>query len=104
MADERVELRGSERRAAPDSRIIGSPDPNELIAVTLLLRRRNSRFPEPGSKTLTREEFARRYGANPDDVTPVEEFASDNDLTVVSVDLARRSMVLAGTVANMNEA
>ena len=104
MPEERIILPGSERRAMPSSQTIGIADPNSLITVTVLLRRRNSDLPAPGSETLTREEFARRFGAAPADVGPVEEFASDNDLTVVEVDLARRSIILSGTVANMNEA
>jgi len=101
---ERIALRGSERQPLANSQTIGSPDPNSLLTCTVLLRRRNSDLPKPGSEILTREEFARRFGANPADVVPVEQFASDNDLTVVEIDLARRSVVLAGTVANMNEA
>ena len=83
---------------------MGTPDPNALISVTVLLRRRSAKLPEVGSKTFTREEFARRYGADPADVAPVEQFAGDNDLTVGAVDLSRRSVVLTGTIANMNEA
>jgi len=56
------------------------------------MRRRNSNLPDPGSETLSREEFARRFGADPADVPPIEEFASDNDLTVVEVDLARPAL------------
>jgi len=104
MPVEKVALRGSERQPIPRSQTVGSPDPDSLITATVLLRRRSSQLPDPGSETLTREEFARRFGADPDDVAPVEEFANENDLTVVEVDLARRSIVLVGTVANMNEA
>jgi kumamolisin len=104
MAIERVALRGSERTPMPHSQTVGSPDPNSLIAVTLLLRRRNQLLPEPGSTILSREEFAAQFGADPADVPPIEQFAEANDLTVVQVDLARRSIVLSGTVANMNEA
>jgi len=104
MAGERVVLQGSERKAMPGSQVIGSPDPNSIVSVTVLLRRRSSYLPEPGSEVLTREEFALRYGADPADVAPVEEFAGDNDLTVVEISLTRRSIVLSGTVADMNEA
>jgi kumamolisin len=104
MADGRVALRGSERTAIPNSQTVGKPNPNLIITVTILLRRRNSDLPEPGSETLTREEFARRFGANEADILPIEEFAEDNDLTVVEISLARRSVVLSGTIANMNEA
>ncbi len=102
MAEERSIVRGSARRPIPDASLIGSPDPNDQIQVTLMLRRR-AKLPAP-ARTLTREEFARRYGADPADVERVEQFAARNDLTVISVDLARRALVLQGTVANMNEA
>jgi len=104
MPVERVALRGSERQAIPRSQTVGSPDPNSQMTVTVLLRRRNSDLPAPGSETVTREEFAGRFGADPAEVALVEEFASDNDLTVMEVDLARRTVVLSGTVANMSEA
>ena len=104
MPVERIAVLGSERRPIPNTQTIGSADPNSSITVTIFLRRRNSKLPAPGSETLTREEFAGRFGADPADVGPVEEFASENDLTVMEIDLARRSIVLAGTVANMNEA
>jgi kumamolisin len=104
MAIERVELRGSSRLHPSDAQVIGSPDPSERIAVTLVLRRRTDKLPEPGTKTIGREEFARRYGADPADIPMVEQFAADNDLTIVEVDLARRSVQLSGTIANMNEA
>lgn len=104
MPSERVALRGSERRLRPNTQQIGIPDPASLITVTVLLRRKNSDLPAPGTETLSREEFAARFGASADDVPPIEEFACDNDLTVMQIDLARRSIVLVGTVANMGEA
>jgi kumamolisin len=104
MADERVALRGSERGTVPDSRVIGSPDPNEIIDVTVLLRRRAGELPPAGSARVSREEFAGLYGADPADVERMQEFAASNDLTVLEVDLARRSVRLAGSIANMNEA
>src|SRR5215469_6843146 len=104
MASERITLRGSERRALPQSQMIGKADPNSRIQVTVLVCRRNSNLPEPRSERLTREEFASRFGADPADVERLEAFAANYDLTVMQVDLARRTVVLAGTVANMNEA
>ena len=104
MLVERVELRGSERRTIAEAQITGVPDPSERVSVTLVLRRRTSELPPPGSVTLSREEFAQQYGADPEDVAAVEDFAAANDLTVGEVSLARRSVQLEGTVANMNEA
>ncbi len=79
------------------------PDPNSSINVSVLLRRRDE-LPVAGTVTVSHEQFAARYGANPEDIPAIEEFAQDNDLTIVEIDLARRTVVLTGTVANMNEA
>ena len=103
MADERAAVRGSERQQILNSSVVGSPNPNELINVTVVLRRLTPELP-PRSESVSREEFARLYGADPADVERIEQFAANNDLTVVEVDLARRSVVLSGTIANMNEA
>jgi kumamolisin len=92
------------RATVPDSRVIGSPDPNKIIDVTVLLRRRAGEPPPAGSARVGREEFAGLYGADPADVERIQEFAASNDLTVVEVDLARRSVRLAGSIANMSEA
>ncbi|HXS97925.1 MAG TPA: S53 family peptidase [Candidatus Limnocylindrales bacterium] len=103
MPEERVILRGSLRQPLPYAQTIGTPDPNSSISVSVLLRRRNE-LPEPGSEIISRKEFAARYGANPADIPALEAFAEDNDLTIVEIDLARRTVVLSGTVADMNEA
>jgi kumamolisin len=104
MPVERVAVAGSERRPLADSQIIGTADPQAAITVTVVLRRRDSHLPEPGSQTFSREEFTSRFGADPADVERVERFSAGYDLTVVQVSLARRTVVLSGTVANMNEA
>ena len=102
MAETRVAVRGSNRQPPPNASLVGSPDPSELIDVTVMLRRR-AELPEQPER-VSREEFARRYGADPVDIEIVEQFAEDNDLTVVEIDVARRCVVLSGTIANMNEA
>lgn len=104
MPGERVAVRGSERRILPNSQPVGVADPYQWITATVVLRRRAVLPPPEDGRRLTREEFEERYGAAPADIRLVEQFAANNDLTVVEVDLARRSVVLAGTVANMNEA
>jgi kumamolisin len=100
----RVALRGSERRIPPDAQIAGVPDSNDRTTVTIMLRRRKAKLPAPGSAVLMREQFAKRYGADEADVALVEQFAAEHDLTVTEVSLPRRSVQLAGTVANFNEA
>src|SRR6266853_5873451 len=100
MPSERVAVRGSERLPVPNSQVAGTPDPNWLITVTLILRRQSDDLPAPGSKRLSREEFEAQYGANPDDIPLIEVFAEENDLTVGNIDLSRRTVALTGTVAN----
>jgi kumamolisin len=57
-----------------------------------------------GRPPIPRDEFAALYGADPADVERIEQFASQYDLTVGQIDLARRSIAVAGKVADMNEA
>jgi kumamolisin len=109
-----VPLSGSERRARPGAREAGAPNPNDRISVSVLLRPRKpltnlASGPFLGANVkqrhyLSREEFAAQYGANPDDVAKVEAFAHDNNLTVVEASLARRTVVLSGTLAALSTA
>jgi kumamolisin len=103
LALERVVIRGSERSPLPNSEPVGVPDPTERVEVTVILRRK-AEPPSHVEEPISRAEFARLYGARPEDIPPLEKFAGENDLTVVEVDLGRRSVVLSGTIANMNEA
>ena len=104
MATERVAVRGSERKMAPGSSMIGVADPYEEVSITVVIRRRTQTLPRPGSRPVPRNKFAELYGGDPADMELIEQFATDHDLTVGDVDLARRSIQLRGTVANMNEA
>jgi kumamolisin len=104
MSTERVAVRGSQRIAPPDSTLIGVADPNEDVIVTIVVRRRTEKLPRPGAHPISREKFAELYGADPADVEQIEQFAAEYDLSVGQMDLARRSIKLRGTVADMNEA
>jgi kumamolisin len=53
---------------------------------------------------MTHEEFAAAYGADPKDLAAIEAFAQTHGLTVTEVSSAKRSVVLAGTVAAFSEA
>lgn len=104
MPTERAAVAGSEREPIPNSSPIGFPDPQSTVYVTVVLRRRQAELPRLGSETVSRQDFAQLYGADPADVRRMEQFAADNNLTIVEVNLARRAVRLSGTVANMNEA
>jgi kumamolisin len=109
-----IPLKGSERAAEPGARAIGPAEPTERLNVTLLVRRRarqdfaarvaaiaSRRSPGP---FLSRDEFAKRHGAEASDLTAVRAFAAARGLAVEQEDAARRTVVLSGTVAQFSAA
>jgi len=107
-------LKGSERQPVKGARSLGKADPAERLEVTVLLRHRaadvlRDRVKEVHrasgrSEHIKREDFAQQFGADPSDIQEVEKFASSHGLTVVQESPARRSVVLAGTVARLDDA
>jgi kumamolisin len=107
-------LTGSRREPLPGSRPIGKANPAERLEATLLLRRRAAeelkgrvRRLGAGEKSaghMRREDFARQYGADPRDLDAVRKFAQAHGLAVAQEDAARRTVILAGTVAQFNDA
>src|SRR5271156_3930524 len=100
----RVAIPGSDRAAPPGAVAAGSV-PAERISVTVLVRPRTppqdtaraiAAVAPSARRYLTREEFAERHGADPQDVLAVERFAVDAGLLVLEADCARRSVVLEG--------
>ncbi len=107
-------LKGSERSPLPNSRALGPADPAERLEVTVVVRgadraglqervRRIAKREGPAAR-LSRAEFARRHGAGRADLDAVREFAEAHGLAVVEEHAARRTLVLAGTVALFNDA
>lgn len=108
-------LEGSERTARAGAKRVAAADPEEVLTVSVRLRRRPdgpplpdltalSQTPPSERKYLSREEFAKNYGASPTDVKAIEEFARAKGLKVVEASIPRRTVVLKGTVAQMNQA
>jgi kumamolisin len=110
----RVEVPGSHREVAPGAKPSSPVDNNDMVQVTVVLRRRPHGImpkveqfgfrPSDKSAYHTRADFAGLHGAGPDDLAAVESFAHDNGLTVVEQSAARRSVVLKGTAENMQKA
>ena len=108
-------IEGSERRPARDAHLAGPADPNETLSVTIRLRRRPG-SPEPPdmdywAKTppgkrhyLSRDEAAAQYGASQEDLDKVAGFAQSQGLKVVETSIARRSVVVSGSVTQMEKA
>jgi len=111
----RVVLPGSERSARLGSRVVGAPDPNQQIKISVRVRPRQSlqnlaaanelnATPPHLRKYMSREQFAASYGANPEDLAKVEAFGHQHNLTVIETSQARRTVVLSGTVASLSAA
>ena len=109
-----VPLAGSERTPLEGAREVGPASPNEIVDVTIRLRSRSgkkpfvdaSEFSKPieNRKILSRQEFEKQHGADPASIALVESFARENGLTVKDASVARRTVILSGTVTAMNNA
>jgi kumamolisin len=111
----RVPLKGSTRTSLPSAERIGRADDAEQIQVTLRVRRGSDprEFPsdsELGSglpaqrRYLTREEFAAKHGTRGEDIAAIRSFAAENNLQIVRVEPARRTVILNGTVEAFRKA
>ncbi len=109
-----VPLAGSHRNAVPGSTVIGPAHPDQRIEVTVRLRARaaiphsvrmDATAERHGERRyLTREQLAADHGALPEDIAKVAAFAHAHHLAVIETSEARRSVWLAGTVAQMSAA
>jgi kumamolisin len=100
-AEPRVPIAGSERALPDEARRLGPVDPDEQIAVTILVRRRAGAAPPVGPTRLARAEFAGARGADPDDLARVAEFARGAGLTVDESSADRRSVLVSGRAADV---
>ena len=101
-------LENSARELAPGAAPVGLTDPNEMMSVSILVRRRTDAPPlpdlsAPGGR-LSREDFARIHGAAQADLDAVADFARDHGLAIVESSIPRRTVVVSGTVEQMNQA
>lgn len=108
-----LQIEGSALAPLPQSRQCGPAAPDERLDVTLLLRpnaldRWHERLARLHGgeriEPLTREQFAREHGSTDADLQLVTAFADQHGLAVVVRRAERRTVVLAGTVAQMNAA
>ncbi|HSN21059.1 MAG TPA: S53 family peptidase [Usitatibacter sp.] len=106
---------GSERAPLAGARAIGAVARDERFEVTVRIRRRTpiAKLAEGGlhdehlpaaRRYVTREEYAQRYAADPDDIAKVEAFAREHGLVVVESSAPRRSVFLSGTAAQFEAA
>ena len=108
-------IENSEKNLIPGSSKIGPADTKEKLLVSLRLRRKPdapaltdmktfAATPARQRKHIKREEYATTYGAAQPDMDSVAAFAQSNGLKVVESSAARRTVVLSGTVDQVNKA
>jgi kumamolisin len=113
-SQDRIALPGSHREPVASASAPSPVDAHELVQVTVVLRRR-ARTPLPAAEEFgfqtsqtvnhhSREDFAVIHGADPADIALIEAFAHEYSLTVTERSAGRRSVVLTGTVENMQKA
>ena len=108
-----VALQGSERRPLPGAKVEGPVAGDEPIEVTITLKapadmaakvKEISEQPPAERKFLSREDFEKTYGQSEADMTQVEKFARDHNLTVKSKNPEQHTIQLVGTVRDMSQA
>src|SRR5579883_743417 len=99
-----IPLHGSHSQHPSGSTFVAKPDANEIIQVTLILRRRNE-APHPAQlhRHLTHTELAELHGADPADILAVEAFAAEHHLSIARIHPASRTVVLTGPLGQLAE-
>ncbi len=103
-----VNIPGSKKDPYLGAKVVGPAPADERLEVTVRLRPKN-KMPDMLSavgpvQTVTHEQYDKLYGASAGDLAEVTKFARANNLVVVRVASTRRSVMLSGTVADMNKA
>ena len=108
-------LEDSELHPHSAATLLGPSNADEHLSVTITLRRRTDGHPMPDfnyflttpitqRQRLPNDIFAARYGASTEDIDLVTNFATANNLIIVNTNAARRSVVVSGTVGQMEAA
>ncbi|HXW92812.1 MAG TPA: S53 family peptidase [Terriglobales bacterium] len=107
-----VSIPGSEKQPLPGAHIVSSAPSDERFEITVRVRPKHAlpaaqemlRFPGAPLQQLTHEQYEERYGADTKDLALVRTFAKEHHLSVVRESASRRSVILAGTVADFDRA
>src|SRR5262245_28923671 len=109
-----VPIPGTERTPMRGARMVAAADPNERMQVTVMVRpkqslaaataRVNSDTPPSERRHMTHEEYRAEFGADPTDLTKVQDFAKAHNLQVSEVNDEQRSVKLTGTAADFSKA
>ncbi len=107
-------ISGSERQPVRGARLIHDSYPDQTIEVSIRLRPKSetkhrelrSALEKPGFKHMSRAEYENAHGADPADLSQIRKFAQEFGLKVheTGTELARRTVMLSGTVSNFQKA
>jgi hypothetical protein len=109
------ELSGSVHRVRKGAKRVGAADSNEVIDVSIYLRRPPSAPPLRDQRYyasralkpkehLTRQQLAERYGATAADLKAVTDFATARGLKIVETSAPRRLVRVSGTAGQLAKA
>jgi kumamolisin len=112
-----IPISGSNRPPLPGATLLRKTDPKKSITVSIYLRRNPSKASEAAStietlseqppqerRYLSKSQLAAMFGADPQEMQAVEEWAKSCKLKVVESDATKRLVKVSGTVAAINKA
>ena len=112
-----IPISGSNRPPLPGATLRRRTDPKESITVSIYLRANPSAAGDAASTLetlngqppqerhyLTKPQLAQIFGADPQEMQAVEDWAKSSELTVVEADAAQRRVKVSGTVAAIDKA
>lgn len=102
MSDGHVALPDSHRKQ--EATRVGDVDSSAQMEVTVTLRAPDLPELDVSEPAISREDFAARYGANPEDVAKVRDTLEEFGLTVEGISQTATSMRVSGTAAQMEKA
>ena len=117
MPTEMIALPGSTRAVVPQAKLLKKSDISKRIRISLYTRQnptppgtnlaeleeQNSRL--PGERHyLSNDEFNAIYGANPADLDKIASWAQKNKLKILDRSVAKRRVLLEGTIGSINKA
>jgi len=105
MTSSRVAVVGSERAPVDGAKVIGVPNPSERIHVTVVVRRKEELPPLGKSvQIMSHDDLVAGHGATANDLLQVREFAKQFHLQIIAESAAKRTVSLAGTIADFGRA
>ena len=99
-----IALPGTERPKVRQSKLITPAPTQEQLTATLIVRRRPGSEAPSAQKRVSHAEFADAHGAAQEDIDRVATFAHANHLEIVETNRARRTVIVRGSVEQMNAA